>query len=211
MIKKYILLFSSAFFLMKLEGTAFYSEEGDSRVTRERFMPVFRKIVQFQEFLSSSHHSVDDLDAADLSSHSKSSVKKAHQASMDNDLKLADQFLEIGELLLNGKLTADQFFRETLLESRLQYLSNRTGRAIKSCKQKDFVLPSDPYCFELIKRLHLQPSNAQFNETATSRNVQRYQFLNLLTSSMFKTLRRDELSEETVKLLRASPQHLNLG
>ncbi|MDI9636347.1 hypothetical protein QM565_11355 [Geitlerinema splendidum] len=119
---------------------------------------------------------------------------------------MADQFLEIGELLLNGKLTADQFFRETLLETRLKYLSNRTERAIKSCDQKDLLLPSDPYCFEHMKKFQLKSSNAQFNEAATSRNVQRYQFLNLLCSSMFKILRRDELSEKTVKLLRVSPQ-----
>lgn len=202
MIKKYALLFFSAFILIKTDVFAMATEV-DSRT---RFMPVFRKIVQFQEFLSSPHCSANDLDEADLSSHSKKSAKKAHQASIDSDLKSADRFLEIGEKLLDGTLTGDQFFRETLLETRLQYLSNRTERAIKSCKQEDFLIPSDPYCLKVMKKCQIKSSNAQFNKAATSRNVQRYQFLNLLCSSMFKTLRRDELSEETVKLLRVSPQ-----
>ncbi|MBX9620432.1 MAG: hypothetical protein K2X28_00110 [Alphaproteobacteria bacterium] len=202
MIKKYALLFFSALILLKTGVFAMTTE----MEPRTRFMPVFRKIVQFQEFLSSSHCSANDLDEADLSSHSKKSAKKAHQASIDSDLKSADQFLEIGEKLLEGILTGDQFFRETLLETRLQYLLNRTERAIRSCKQEDFLIPSDPHCLNVMKRCQLKSSNAQFNEAATSRNVQRYQFLNLLCSSMFKILQRDELSEETVKLLRLSPQ-----
>lgn len=181
--------------------------EADSRT---RFMPIFRKIVQFHEFLSTSERSVDDIEKTSLSSHSKKHAKKAHQASVDSDIEMADQLLEIGEMLLDGTLTGDQFFRETLLETRLEYLSNRTERALKSCKQEDFLIPSDPYCLDVMKsglnKSELKSRNMQFNEAATARNVQRYQFLNLLCSSMFKILKRDELSEESKKLLRASPQ-----
>ncbi|MBX9620434.1 MAG: hypothetical protein K2X28_00125 [Alphaproteobacteria bacterium] len=206
MIKKYILLFASAFFLMKLEGAALYSEEADSSATRERFMPIFRKIVQFQEFLSSPNLSTDDLEEADLNSHDKISGKKTLQASIDIDLKGAEQFLEKGEKLLEGTLAGDQFFRETLLKQRLQYLSNRKEHAIRSCEKDEFLIPTDPYCLSVMNRYKLKASLAQLNEATRRRNVQRYQFFNLLCSSMFKILRRDELSEETVKLLRASPK-----
>lgn len=191
---------------MKLEGAALYSEEGDSRVTRERFMPIFRKIVQFQEFLSTSELSADVIEKANLSAYSKEEAKKAHQVTIDNDINLADQLLEIGEMLLDGKLTADQFFRDTLLKTRLQYLSNRTQSAIDTCQRKKLILPSDPYCFDHMQNFQLKSDNKKFNKIARARNVQRYQFLNLLCSSMFNILRRDELSEETVKLLRVSPQ-----
>jgi hypothetical protein len=191
---------------MKLEGIALCSEEMDSGTTRERFMPIFRKIVQFHEFLSAPELSVDDLEKANLSSSSKEKAKKAHQVSIDSDLEIAGQLLEIGELLLNGELTADQFFRDTLLTTRLQYLSLRTQRAIKSCQQKDLILSSDPYCFAHMEKFQIKADNKKINEILRARNVQRYQFLNLLCSSMFKILRRDELSEETVKLLRVSPQ-----
>ncbi|MDI9636346.1 hypothetical protein QM565_11350 [Geitlerinema splendidum] len=73
MIKKYALLFFSAFILLKTGVFAMATE----MEPRMRFMPVFRKIVQFQEFLSNSKLSSDDLEEADLSSHSKSSVKKS--------------------------------------------------------------------------------------------------------------------------------------
>lgn len=206
MIKKYVLLFFSAFLLMNLEGAALNSEDEDSSATRERFMPIFRKIVQFQEFLSTPELSTDDIEKTNLSAHSKKEAKKAHQATIDNDINLADQLLEIGEMLIDGKLIADQFFRDTLLKTRLQYLSNRTQWAIDTCQEKKLILPSDPYCFDHMQKFKLKSDNKKFNKIARARNVQRYQFLNLLTSSMFKILRRDELSEETVKLLRVSPQ-----
>lgn len=200
MIKKDIFLFVSAFILMKAGVVAMEIEVEP----RKRFMPVFKQIVHFHDFLSGPQP--DIVTMADLSSQSKSTMAKANQAAIDSDLIMANSFLEFGERLLNGTLTGDQFFRETLLESRLQYLSNRTRRAVNSCRKKDFLLPSDPYCFEYMRQYQLKSSNAASNEYANARNVQRYQFINLLCSILYKILRRDELSAETVKLLRASPQ-----
>ncbi|MBY0500591.1 MAG: hypothetical protein K2P93_01135 [Alphaproteobacteria bacterium] len=171
---------------------------------RKRFMPVFKQIVHFQEFLGGPQ--LDIAVMADVSSHSRSSIAKANQAAIDSDLNMATNLLDFGERLLNGTLTGDQFFRETLLQSRLQYLSNRTIRAINSCRKTDLILPSDPYCFECMRKYELKSNNEASNEYANARNVQRYQFLNLLCSTLYKILRRDELSEGTVKLLRASPK-----
>ena len=201
MIKKYIVLFVSVFLLMIREGFAMQSEEMDPA---RRFMPVFRQIVRFQEFLSGPQP--DIAESADLSSQSKMSLKKANQVAIDSDLAFANKILEFGELLLQGKLSGDQFFQETLLETRLQYLVKRTEKAIQSIDKKDFLLPSDSELLSHIAPyLDLKSSNATSNNFAIRRNIQRYQFLNFLCSTHFKIMRREELSKRTIGLLRASP------
>jgi hypothetical protein len=175
-----------------------------------RFDPILKEIIKFQEFEIEAQEKLEK-------AQNKNETIKTQIDNIDNDEILEkfskkyntyqdeqiNKFFELITKLQHNEISGSDFL-EQLLKDRLHGLIYLRSRTLIS---QTYFLNMPPLDEKLFKLWARDDSNEsmQYNMLVKKNNITRYQLTVILIKKIFQLLNIEELSPQTLKLLRASP------